>query len=59
MEKDGRKLWRLVGAINDDRSHSHNITLEKDGRILTGKLAANTFADNYEVESNIKVTPTQ
>ena len=31
-------------------------TLEADGQLLSGKLAANKFADNYEVVSNIPVT---
>jgi len=31
-------------------------TLEADGQLLSGKLAANKFADKYEEVSNIPVT---
>ena len=59
LEKDGKKLWRLVSQINDEHRNDHNITLEKEGNILTGRQAANVFADSYEEESNIKVKPQQ
>ena len=59
MERDSMKLWKLVGALNEDRGQDNNITLEKKGQILTGKQAANTLADNYKAESNISVQPEQ
>ena len=59
LEKDGKKLWNLVGQLNDENSRSHNITLEEDGEMLTDRRAANRFADHYANESNIQVSPPQ
>ena len=59
LERDGKKLWRVLGQLNDEESRHHNITLEENGELLTGRRAANRFADNYANESNIPVTPLQ
>lgn len=57
LEKDGKKLWNLVGKLNDEGSRSQNITLEENGTPQTGKQAANTFADAYAKESDINISP--
>lgn len=55
MERDTTKLWRLTRALNDEGNREQKITLEKDGKILTGKTAANTFAEAYAQESNTTI----
>ena len=56
LEKDGTKLWRLTKQLNDEGNGRATATLEADGQHLSGKQAANQFADNYEEVSNIPVT---
>lgn len=55
MEKDTTKLWKLTQALNDERNRGEKITLEEEGSILTGKRAANTFANHYAKESNTNI----
>ena len=55
LEKDTTKLWRLAKALNDEGNREQKITLEEDGKTLTGKTAANAFAKAYAQESNISV----
>ena len=33
LEKDGTKLWRVVGQLNDEESRSQNVTLEENSEI--------------------------
>ena len=42
-------------ALNDEGSKGQKITLEDEGRTITGKVAANTFANGYETESNTSI----
>jgi hypothetical protein len=51
MEKDTTKLWNLTKTLNDEGSKSQKITLEDQGRTITGKAAAN----GYEKESNTNI----
>ena len=37
FEKDGKKLWRLVGQLNDEDNKGQTITLEENGELLTGR----------------------
>ena len=55
MERDTTKLWRLTRALNDEGNREQKITLEKDGKTLTGKTAANAFAKAYAQESNTTI----
>ena len=55
MEKDTTKLWNLTKALNDEGSKGQNITLEDEGRTITGKAAANAFTKGYEIESNTNI----
>ena len=50
------QLWRLTKQLNDEGNDRATTTLEADGHHLSGKQAANKFADNYEEVSNIPVT---
>ena len=56
LEKDSSKLWKLTRQLNDEGGHKRGTTaVEEDDSLLTGKHAANKFADNYEDVSNIQV----
>ncbi|CAG5116491.1 unnamed protein product, partial [Candidula unifasciata] len=56
FEKDTRKLWKLVKQINDeDTGWNSKITLQKDGNIVTGKEAANLFADTFALDNDIEI----
>lgn len=58
FERDTRKLWKLVKQLNDEGTgRNTKITLYKDGKILTGKHAADYFADSFAEDNNIKVSP--
>ena len=56
LEKDGTKLWRRTKQLNDEGNGGATTTLEADGQLISGKQAANKFADNYVEVSNIPVT---
>jgi len=49
-------LWRLTKQLNDEGNGRATTPLEADGQHLSGKQAANKYADNYEEVSNITVT---
>ena len=55
IEKDTTKLWNLTKALNDEGSKDQQITLEDEGRTITGKAASNAFAKGYETESNTNI----
>ena len=56
LEKDGTKLWRPTKQLNNEGNGRAPTALEAGGQLLSGKQAANKFADNYEELSNIPVT---
>ena len=55
LDRDGNKLWKLTKAMNDEDTRSAPVLIEKDQELVTGRMAANCFIDNYEQASNIKV----
>ena len=55
MERDTTKLWRLTRALNDEESREQIISLEKEGKTITGKKAADAFARSYAQESNTRI----
>ena len=57
MEKDNKDLWRLTKALNDEETKGHKITLEKDGKLLSSKEAANEFMKAYQNESDVNIPP--
>ena len=59
LEKDGRKLWKIVGQLNDEGNRYSNITLEENETILSDKQAADRMAKHYAEESNIEVQADQ
>ena len=54
MEKE-TKLWNLIKALNDEAGGQSTITLDQEGKIATGKTAANIFAKAFEDVSNVQV----
>ena len=49
FDKEGRKLWRLVKALNRDHDcKGAPVALEQDGETLTGKDAANVLLKQYQ-----------
>ena len=55
MEKDTTKLWKLTKALNDEGTWEQKITIEEDGRTMTGRDAANHLAQSYAKESNTTI----
>ena len=47
FDKDGKKLWKLVKNLNDEKCSSRCIALKQDGETITGKKAANKFIEIY------------
>ena len=47
MERDTTRLWRLTKALNDEGTQGQKTTLDEEGRTMTGKTAANAFAQAY------------
>ena len=56
FEKDGRKLWSLTKQLNDENSNRARVTLEENGKVRTGKQAADQLAESYANESDIPVS---
>ena len=55
LDKEGNKLWNLAKAVNDDNSRSSPITLEQEGKLCTGKQAADVFIKPYSETSDLHV----
>ena len=55
FEKDGTKLWNLTKSMNNEKPYSTCIFLEKEGKAISGKNAANCFVENYEEISSIEI----
>ena len=55
MEKNTTKLWKLTRALNDEGTKGHKVTLEEEGKTMTGKVAANAIAKAYSKESDTTI----
>ncbi|RUS68475.1 hypothetical protein EGW08_023763 [Elysia chlorotica] len=55
LDKDGKKLWNLTKALNDESYQSSTITLEQDGKLYTGKQAADIFANQFAETSDLDI----
>ena len=53
---DGRKLWKLAKQLSDEENSRAKINLEENSKLLTGKQAADKFAENYANESKIPIS---
>ena len=56
FEKDGRKFWKLTKQLSDEENSRAKITLKENSKLLTGKQAADKFAENYANESKIPIS---
>ena len=56
LDKDGHKLWSLARSLNDENKRSSPITLEKEGKLISGRECANAFIDQYSSISDLQVT---
>ena len=56
FDKDGRKLWKLTKALNDENSSVGEILLNQNDQIYTGKQAADLFVEEYAQISNLEVS---
>ena len=55
LEKE-TKLWKLVKGLNDEGGGGHSaISLDHEGKILTGRNAARVFSNEYQKVSNIPI----
>ena len=55
MDRDGKKMWNLIRAMNDESKQSAPIVIEKDEQMYRGWRAANCFIDDYQETSTLKV----
>ena len=53
-KKDGLKLWRLTKQLSDEGNSTAKITLEENRKFVTGKQAAETFAEICMLQSREK-----
>ena len=56
MDRDGKKMWNLMRAMNDESKQSASIVIEKDEQMYTGWRAANCFIDDYQETSTLKIS---
>ena len=56
LDKDSHKLWNLARSLSDENNRSSPITLEKEGKLISGRECANAFIDHYSSASDLKVT---
>ena len=55
-EKDSKKLWNLTKAINEDNKSQAHTAISQDGKLVTGRQAANAIAGSYQEDCITNVT---
>ena len=55
LDRDGKKLWNLVAALNEEKSKSSQIVLETEGKLCAGKQAANILIKQYAETSDLQI----
>ncbi|BFZ07875.1 hypothetical protein BsWGS_10914 [Bradybaena similaris] len=56
FDKDCNKLWRLTQSLNEDTfTPRQTIILEENGKLSTGKQAADLFAERFKSDSNMNI----
>ena len=55
LDREGKKLWKLAKTLNDEDNRSKPITLEQDGKLCSGKQAADIFIEKYTEISDLQV----
>ena len=58
LDREGHKLWKLAKAMNNEKGHTTKISVEKDEEIVTGRAAANYFAESYAEITNMHIPQT-
>ena len=48
LDRDGRKLWRLATVLNNEDCRSKETAIQANGKMITGKNAANIFVDIFK-----------
>ena len=47
LDRDGRKLWRLAKVLNNEDCRGNETAIQANGKMATGKSAANIFVDIF------------
>ena len=55
MDRDGKKMWNLIRAMNDESKQSAPVVIEKDEQMHTGWRAANCFIGDYQETRTLKI----
>ena len=55
LDRDGKKLWNLVAALNEEKPKISQIVLEQEGKLCAGKQAANILIKQYAETSDLQV----
>ena len=55
LDRDGKKLWKLTKAMNDEDTKSKPLTIMQNATILGDKEAANRLIENYQEASNLTI----
>ena len=55
-EKDSKKLWNLTKTINEDNKSQAHTAILQDGKLVTGRHAANVIAGSYQKDCTTNVT---
>ena len=55
LDRDGKKLWNLVAALNEEKPKSLLVVLEHEGKLCAGKQAANILIKQYAETSDLQV----
>ena len=54
-DRDGKKLWNFMAALNDEKHRSSQIILEQEGELCAGKQAANILIRQCAETSDLQV----
>ena len=55
LDRDGKKLWNLVAALNDEKPERSQIITEQEGKLCADKQPANILVKQYAETSDLKV----
>ena len=56
LDRDSKKLWNLVAALNEEKPKSPQIVLAHEGKLCAGKQAANILIKQYAETSDLQVS---
>ena len=55
MDRDGKKLWKLAKTLNSECETAAPMVLEKNGKTLTNREAANHLIDQFAKVSDVPI----